>query len=92
MTNSPPVDCREAFEKWAKHHFIGNHWDLNRCLKEDAAIYGKYLWVHVEDAWQAFSAGSNAAMGGHSVPEMVPTQSMKICTCFDCKTLRGEKL
>ncbi len=48
--------CRAAFEKWAPTHFHGNHWNLDRCHKKDSIIYGKYLWVHVEDAWVQWQA------------------------------------
>ena len=60
MSNELTNRCRMEFEKWAKTHFTGNHWNLDRCEKKDAAIYGKYLWVHVEDAWQAFQSGWDA--------------------------------
>ena len=57
MSEQPPIpSSREAFEKWANTHFTGNHWNLDRCPKEDSIIYDKYLWVHVEEAWVNWQA------------------------------------
>ena len=59
ITNAVEEKCRRHFEAYAKENFTGNHWNLDRCPVKESAIYGKYLWVHVEDAWQAFLAGWN---------------------------------